>query len=99
MERHNVIIFSVLRKMGLKNIPRDSMTAIHYSALGPLRKYNPNLKFRGRSVDQLLSELDNSIKHIIRTWKWQKYSGFIYALMAVLFFIVLSMILIALRQL
>ena len=97
-EWHNTHLGIALKRMGLK-VAKDLRTAIHHSALTHIKKHNPDLKVRGRDLDQLLSEMDNSLKHIIWTWRKQKYSGYVFILMIVLFFVALFIVLGALRAL
>jgi len=59
-------LYSKLETMGLK-VPKDLTVAHHDSALFAIRKFNPDLQFRGRDLDALLVELDNSMDYALRT--------------------------------
>lgn len=96
VEYGGTLLYVALKRMGLK-VARNLRTAIHYSALTHIKKFNPDLKFQGRNLDQLLFEMDKSIKHIIWTWRKQKYSGYVFILMVVLFFVGLSIVFSSLR--
>ena len=73
-EQLDVAVFSSLRRMGLK-VPTDLTTAYHYEALDAIKKYNPDLRYHGRNLDELLAELDNSIEHILNAWKRRKWES------------------------
>lgn len=71
-ERVNTEFFSKLSRMGIRGIPDDYKTPYHYSALDAIREHNPDLRFRNRSPDELITELDGTIEHVLETWRKRK---------------------------
>lgn len=62
---HDVQFFSKLEGMGLK-MPK-TLPSKHYNrALSVVREYNPQLRFRDRDPDEIISELNSSIKYILK---------------------------------
>ena len=60
---------------------------MHYEeALFSIRKYNPDLQFRNRDPNELLSDLDKAINYTIdfpfayKNGKWEHESFFVYSL-------------------
>lgn len=81
-----------LKGMGLK-VSDDHTLALHDSALFLLKKHNPNLRFRDRDADEVLAELNMSIKYILgfsnskKEWKlWLSMSSIFAIVAAIVFF-------------
>jgi hypothetical protein len=55
--------------MGIRGIPDTYKTPYHLSALDAIREYNPDLRFRNRSPDELIPELDSTIEHALKIWR------------------------------
>ena len=78
--------------------PQDPAQTIHYVALRLLREHNPELKFRGRESGDLLRELDQTLDHVLRTWRWQKYSEPFSGFLIVLFLMIVAIVLLVIRS-
>ena len=71
LEQLDAALFSRLNEMGLK-VPADLKNAYHHRALDIIKKHNPELKFHGRNLDELIAELDRSIQYILNFWRKKK---------------------------
>jgi hypothetical protein len=72
-EQLDAALFSKLARMGLQGIPKEYTTPYHFLALKALRKHNPEMKYRSRSAEVLVTELDNTIQDILRESRSRKH--------------------------
>jgi hypothetical protein len=68
-------LFSTLSRMGLSGIPEDFKIPYHKQALELIREYKPNLEFRSNNPENLIHELDDVIKSIVKTWRKRKLNS------------------------
>lgn len=71
-EKLDSAIFSQMRRAKGK-VPIYLATAVHYQALDHLKRYNPDLSYQGRNLDELIAELDNSTQYIMNLWRRKKW--------------------------
>jgi len=67
-EKMMVSVYTQMEKMGLK-VPNDMKKSHYYSSLFAIQKYNSELKFRDRDLDELIVELDKSIDYTLKKSK------------------------------
>lgn len=70
--RADASVMSKLKTMGIKFDLNNQLS--HYNdSMFAVKQYNPNLKFRNRSPDELIAELDKSIHYTLECAKERKF--------------------------